>query len=107
MKKFLFSAVAFLPLLAAAQNTTVNPDQPSEVVVTPYKTTMVADGKDKALIKISVINKQGNTVTNATNLIHFTMEGDAKIVSITNGADSPHDPGSMLEEKLNKGELRI
>ena len=33
--------------------------QPSEVVVTPYKTTMLADGKDAAVINISVVDKQG------------------------------------------------
>ncbi len=33
--------------------------EPAEVVITPYKTTMLADGKDATVINISVIDKQG------------------------------------------------
>ena len=107
MKKILFSAIAFLPLFVAAQAPATNPDQPTEIVVTPYKTTMVADGKDNALIKISVINRAGKEITNATNLIHFKVEGDAKIISVTNGSDVKHDPGAAMHESLNNGELRL
>ncbi|HEY4323545.1 MAG TPA: glycosyl hydrolase 53 family protein [Mucilaginibacter sp.] len=111
MKSIFFSAAAFLTLLsffAAAQApAAANPNQPSEIVVTPYKTTMIADGKDKALIKISVINKQGREITDATNLISFKISGDAKIISITNGSDAAHDPGVTLRENLHNGQLRI
>jgi len=97
----------FLPLFTAAQAPAINPDQPSEIVVTPYKTTMVADGKDNSLIKITVINRAGKEITNATNLIHFKVEGDAKIISVTNGSDAKHDPGAAMQESLNNGELRL
>ena len=108
MKKIAFIITAILPclsLVALAQTPTAN--TPSEIVVTPYKTTMIADGKDETYIKISVIDKQGNPVTDASNLVHFKITGDAKIVRTTNGADAAHDPGQNPEEKLNKGELKI
>ena len=52
--------------LARSQKTT---GEPAEVVVTSYKTTMVADGKETALIGISVFDKQGREVSDAQNLI--------------------------------------
>ena len=77
------------------------------IVVTPYKTTMIADGKDVANIKISLVDRQGNEVTTANNLIHFKITGDARIISITNRNDAAHDPDTTLQENLYNGELRM
>jgi beta-galactosidase len=64
---------------------------PAEVVVTPYKTTMLADGKDASVINISVVDKQGREVPDADNLIRFSISGDAKIIGVGNGDPSSHD----------------
>ncbi len=71
-------------------------DKPSNVIVTPYKTTMLADGKDVAVINISVIDKNGVEVPDANNLIHFSLQGDAKIIGVGNG-----DPSSHEQDKFN------
>ncbi len=109
MKTRSFIIAAFLPCLPffAAAQTTVGANQPSEIVITPYKTTMIADGRDEALIKISVIDKQGNVITNASNLIRFKISGDARIASITNGSDAAHDPGQVLQENLYNGQIKV
>ncbi|MBD3582857.1 beta-galactosidase GalA [Flavobacterium selenitireducens] len=65
---------------------------PVEVVVTPYKTTMTADGKDVAIVNISVIDKEGRTVPDADNMIRFEIKGDAKIIGVGNGDPSSHEP---------------
>jgi beta-galactosidase len=64
---------------------------PFEVVVTPYKTTMMADGKDAAVINISVIDREGREVPDADNMIHFAITGDAKIIGVGNGDPSSHE----------------
>ncbi|HET7898095.1 MAG TPA: beta-galactosidase GalA, partial [Flavisolibacter sp.] len=46
---------------------------PAEVVVSPSKTTMLADGKDAAVINISVVDKQGREVPDADQLIRFSV----------------------------------
>ena len=69
-------------------------DLPGEVVVTPYKTTMLADGKDATVINVSVVDRQGKEVPDANNLIHFSLRGDAKIIGVGNG-----DPGSHERDK--------
>ncbi len=90
---------------SALAQTTAGNGTPSEIVVTPYKTTMLADGKDKALIKISVIDKQGNTITNLNNLIRFKITGDAKIVSANN---KPVDATNAdFQQNLSNGKLSI
>ena len=80
--------------------------KPAEIVVTPYKTTMVANGKDKALINISVIDKQGNDVSNASNLIHIKITGDAAVIS-ANKKNVPANNMEPFQGKLIDGKLSI
>ncbi|HLZ15732.1 MAG TPA: hypothetical protein VKQ08_01780, partial [Cyclobacteriaceae bacterium] len=63
-------------------------NEPYEIVVTPDRTTIIADGKDVAVISVSVVDKDGRDVTDAKNLIKFSVAGDAKIIKITHdGSD--------------------
>ncbi|MEO8406059.1 MAG: beta-galactosidase GalA, partial [Chitinophagaceae bacterium] len=61
---------------------------PVEVVLTPYKTTMMADGKDIAIVNISAVDKDGHEVPDADNMIHFVISGDGKIIGVGNGDPS-------------------
>ncbi len=65
--------------------------KPVNVVVTPYKTTMLADAKDVSVINISMVDKNGVEVPDANNLIHFSLQGDAKIIGVGNGDPSSHE----------------
>lgn len=62
-----------------------------EVVVTPYKTTMFADGRDATVLNISVVDRQGREVPDANHLIYFSVKGDAKILGVGNGDPSSHE----------------
>ena len=62
-----------------------NSDKPAEVVLTPYKTTLLADGKDKAIIKVTIVDREGNAIPDAGNLIEFVVTGDAQIIQIEKG----------------------
>ncbi|MEO8110335.1 MAG: beta-galactosidase GalA [Ginsengibacter sp.] len=70
---------------------------PAEVVITPYKTTMLADGKDATVINVKVIDKQGREVPDANNLIQFTLTGDAKIIGVGNGDPSSHEADKCID----------
>ena len=72
------------------------------VVVMPYKTTMLADGKDVAVINISMVDKNGVEVPDANNLIHFSLTGDAKIIGLGNG-----DPSSHEQDKFDDTSKRL
>ncbi|TNE53912.1 MAG: DUF4982 domain-containing protein [Bacteroidetes bacterium] len=65
---------------------------PAEIVLTPYKTTMLADGKDVTVVNVSVFDREGREVPNANNLIRFSIEGNGKIIGVGNGDPSCHEP---------------
>lgn len=71
---------------------------PYEVVVTPYKTTMLANGADATVINISVVDKQGREVPDADNLVQFTVKGDLKIIGVGNGNPSSHEPDKCADD---------
>lgn len=84
---------------------------PVEVVVTPYKTTMLADGKDATVLNIIAVDKKGREVPDADNLITFSITGDAKIIGIGNGDPSSHEPDKCMngnwQRKLFNGKCQV
>ena len=83
----------------------------TEVVITPYKTTLLADGKDATVINVTVIDKQGRQVPDADNLIHFTLKGDArpddtvgraKIIGVANGDPGSHEADKVFDNKWQR-----
>jgi len=70
---------------------------PTEVVMTPYKTTMLADGKDLSVINISVIDREGREVPDADNMIRFVISGPGKIIGVGNGDPSSHEPDKCAD----------
>ena len=70
---------------------------PVEVVMTPYKTTMLADGQDVSVINISVVDQQGREVPDADNNIKFSISGPGKIIGVGNGDPSCHEPDQCAE----------
>lgn len=71
--------------------------QAAEVVLTPYKTTLLADGRDVSVINISAVDKEGREVPDADNMIHFTIEGEGKIIGVGNGDPSSHEADKCME----------
>lgn len=63
----------------------------AEIVVTPYKTTMLANGQDATVVNISVIDRQGREVPDANHLIRFSLKGEGKIIGTGNGDPSSHE----------------
>lgn len=70
---------------------------PYEIVVTPYKTTMLADGKDASVINISVVDRQGREVPDAGNLVRFITSGELKIIGVGNGDPDSHEPDQCAD----------
>jgi beta-galactosidase len=60
------------------------PGIPAEIQVTPYKTTMIANGKDEVLISVKIIDSKGDSVPNAKLPVTFHIKGDAKILNVNN-----------------------
>lgn len=71
--------------------------EPNTIVISPSKTTMLADGRDAVVINISVIDRQNREVPDANNLIRFTLTGDAKIIGVGNGDPSSHEQDKYFD----------
>ncbi len=75
---------------------------PTEVVLTPYKTTMLADGQDATVINVQVFDREGREVPNANNLIQFHIVGDGKIIGVGNGDPSSHEPDKCADGRWQR-----
>jgi beta-galactosidase len=51
-----------------------------------------ADGKDLSFITVKILDKDGNVVPDADNLVNFKINGQAFIASVDNGDPVNHDP---------------
>lgn len=76
--------------------------QPVEVVLSPYKTTMLADGRDATVINISVIDREGREVPDADNMIRFSISGNGKIIGVGNGDPSSHEPDQCTDNSWQR-----
>jgi beta-galactosidase len=86
--------------------------EPYEVVITPYKTTVYADGQDASVINVSVVDRQGREVPDASNLIRFRWTGKARIIGVGNGDPSSHEPDkypddSAWQRRLFNGKAQV
>lgn len=70
---------------------------PAEVVLTPYKTTLLADGSDVSVMNISIIDREGREVPDANNMIRFSISGPGSIIGVGNGDPSSHEPDKCKE----------
>jgi beta-galactosidase len=86
-------------------------EKPNTIVVSPSKTTMLADGRDAVVINISVIDRMNREVPDANNLVRFVVSGDAKIIGVGNGDPSSHEPDKILngewQRKLFNGKCQV
>ncbi len=67
------------------------------VVLSPDKTILTADGKDATVVNISITDEKGREVPVADNMVRFYLSGDAKIIGVGNGDPSSHEPDKCRE----------
>lgn len=71
--------------------------QATNVVLTPDKTILMADGKDATVVNISITDEKGREVPTANNLLAFTISENAKIIGMGNGDPSSHEADTCKE----------
>lgn len=64
----------------------------AQIRLTPDRKTINADGEDVALFTVSALDAQGRPVPTAQNKIHFSIEGEGRILGVGNGDPSCHEP---------------
>ncbi|MBP6609611.1 MAG: DUF4982 domain-containing protein [Paludibacter sp.] len=58
---------------------------PAKIELIPERTEITADGLDLAYITVKVVDENGNICPLATNLIQFSINGNAEIAGVENG----------------------
>lgn len=71
--------------------------QAYNVVLSPDKTILTADGKDATVINISITDEKGREVPVADNMVKFYISGNAKIIGVGNGDPSSHEPDKCTD----------
>ncbi|MBK8476475.1 MAG: DUF4982 domain-containing protein [Opitutaceae bacterium] len=74
------------------------------VALAADRTTITADGRDVAVLAVSVKDAAGRLVPTAANRIHFSVRGPGRIIGVGNGDPSSQEPdcfvGSVVAQKL-------
>ena len=61
------------------------------VTLTADRTALNADGRDVIMLKAEVFDRAGVPVPRADNLIHFDVDGPARIIGVGNGNPTSHE----------------
>lgn len=73
--------------------------QPARIQLVADKTNLKASGNDLSFITVKIVDRQGNLVPYADNLIEFKITGNGKIVGTDNGYQA--DTISLQSNKRN------
>jgi beta-galactosidase len=76
---------------------------PAKIQLTADRSKIKADGKDLSFITAKVLDKDGNVVPDAENLIQFKVDGEAFIASVDNGNPVSHEPFEANYRKAFNG----
>ena len=83
----------------------------NRIIVRAAKGSLTLDGKDATVFNITVVDKQGLEVPDASNLLHFSLTGSAHIVGVGNGDPSSHEPDKFAardwQRKLFSGKCQV
>ncbi|SDT55203.1 beta-galactosidase [Mucilaginibacter mallensis] len=66
--------------------------KPAKIELNADRSVINADGKDLSFVTVKILDKDGNVVPDASNLVNFKINGNAFIASVDNGDPVSHDP---------------
>lgn len=78
---------------------------PASISLRPDKTRLQADGEDLIFIEISMKDKVGNPVENATNRVEVQVTGAGRLVGLDNGDSTDYDSFKGTSRRLFSGKL--
>jgi beta-galactosidase len=77
--------------------------KPAKIELIADRKQIKADGKDLSFITVKILDKDGNVVPDAANLVNFKINGAAFIASVDNGDPVSHDPFKVSYRKAFNG----
>ena len=76
---------------------------PAKIELIADRKVINADGKDLSFITVKILDKDGNVVPDADNLVNFKLNGNAFIASVDNGDPVSHDSFKVNYRKAFHG----
>ncbi|MDB5132456.1 MAG: beta-galactosidase [Mucilaginibacter sp.] len=76
---------------------------PAKIELVADRRKIKADGKDLSFITVRILDKDGNLVPNAANMINFKINGEGFIAGVDNGDEVSHDPFKASYRKAFNG----
>ncbi len=80
---------------------------PARVALVPDRASLRADGNDLSFVTVTVLDRAGVALPTADQLIHFRLEGDARIAGVDNGDQISHAPFTADAVRLFNGKALV
>lgn len=77
----------------------------TSIIQTPDQMSMQADGSDLIFIEISSLDVNGNHVANASNRVHITVDGPARLIGLDNGDSTDYNSYKGNNRRMFSGKL--
>ncbi len=76
---------------------------PAKIELFPDRNTLKADGKDLSFVTVKVVDKDGNLVPDASNLINFKVLGNGSFAGVDNGCQTSMESFKSNQRKAFNG----
>ncbi len=100
-------AVARIEGKIVAEHELITAGEAYRIALEPDRQTIDADGLDLAYITVKVVDKDGNLVSNANNLISFDVSGAGTNAGVGNGDVISHEPFQADQRKAFQGKALL
>ena len=100
-------AIAYRQGKPVAHHTLETTSKAVKLIVTPDNSNWKADGEDLQHLRIHAVDSKGRRVLSAADDLRFEVEGDAKIVAVTNGDITSEELNVTNHRRLWKGSAMI
>ena len=80
---------------------------PARLTLHPDRKKVWADGEDVVVVNVAVEDEHGLVVPDAASLVHFSVEGSAKILGAGNGNPSSHEADKAQQRSAFNGLCQV
>ena len=106
-KKGKLEAVAYKNGKAVARHALETTGKPAKLLIEPDNSQWAADGTDLQHIRVTAVDSKGRRCLNVNDELTFTVEGDARIVAVTNGDITSNELNVTDHRSLWQGQAMV
>jgi beta-galactosidase len=106
-KKGKIEAVGYRQGKAVARHALETTGKAVKIVAEADNSQWQADGQDLQHIRLRVVDSKGRTVLTCQDELTFTVDGDARLVAVTNGDINSHELNATNHRQLWQGQAMV